>query len=386
MPPGAARHAGVAARLPASIRARPCGERRGTLPAFARGMRHARLARNPPPARSRRSARTRARRALDGAAPGRPALLQHLTCCGRRRMRPVRRGPARHRRVDLEDLSRRPAGPPPARVRRSCGVRDGLGAEAARRRRPVACYARTRRGDHARARRAARRTRRRATLRTGDAEALARAAAAVHDGGYLAPASSKPRAPSRMRRRSSAASASPDAFVAYVDERLRILAKSHPRVEGALRNRASGARRRDLHALPAAHSDTVTWSHSDFGAAQRAGRRRHDARSRLRARHRSIRTSTSRTSSRRSPTSSARGWIPLACGGWNAPSWRATAAGRSADVRALPLAPPGVQLRVRGPARRHGVAAGMAWTAWRCAAACVLVAEVLSRRARARAA
>lgn len=68
-----------------------------------------------------------------------------------------------------------------------------------------------------------------------------------------------------MRGKVPAHLGDPAGFLAYVDERLRLLAGSHPGIEPALRSRLLAHTAAVLHALPPSRFADVTWSHSDFG-------------------------------------------------------------------------------------------------------------------------
>lgn len=137
--------------------------------------------------------------------------------------------------------------------------------EAGRSARPVACWAAdgvlvTARVSGAPLGDAVRRT----TLRTGDADGLAQTAAACTAAGAWLRTFQR-RAPQSVREMRAARLDGPEAFVAYLDERLRILGEVHPRVESALRNRLLAHAAATLHALPPRVFQDVTWSHSDFG-------------------------------------------------------------------------------------------------------------------------
>jgi len=105
---------------------------------------------------------------------------------------------------------------------------------------------------------------RRATLRAAGPEDLAQSAAACTAAGAWLRAF-QTHAPPAMRQARPVHLHSPDAFVSYLDERLRILGDVHPRVEAALRNRLLAHAAVALHALPPKVFSEVTWSHSDFG-------------------------------------------------------------------------------------------------------------------------
>jgi len=105
---------------------------------------------------------------------------------------------------------------------------------------------------------------RRALRRGGDAATLAQAAAdCTAAGAWLRrfqSAAAGSTAGSRPPHLTDAA-----AFVAYVDERLRVLERAAPGIDAPLRNRLLAHVAAAAHALPPAVFASVTWSHSDFG-------------------------------------------------------------------------------------------------------------------------
>jgi Ser/Thr protein kinase RdoA (MazF antagonist) len=105
---------------------------------------------------------------------------------------------------------------------------------------------------------------RRAVRHGTDRNDLARAAAwCTTAGAWLR--SFQARAPRERRSGSSPQLHSPQAFLAYLDERLRILTEVHHGVETALHTRLLAHAAATLHAVPPRVFEQVTWSHSDFG-------------------------------------------------------------------------------------------------------------------------
>ncbi len=105
---------------------------------------------------------------------------------------------------------------------------------------------------------------RRAVVRTSGREELARTAAACTEAGeWLRNFQAK--GVVAMRGSHPQHLGSPDAFLAYLDDRLRVLRNSHPGIDGALRTRLLAYAAAALHLLPEQAFDAVTWSHSDFG-------------------------------------------------------------------------------------------------------------------------
>lgn len=105
---------------------------------------------------------------------------------------------------------------------------------------------------------------RRACRRTADRALVARAAALCTAAGEWL-STFQAHGAAAMQGRSPGVLGAPDTFLAYVDERLRLLAAVHPGIEPALRMRLLAHAAAVLHALPAGRLATVTWSHSDFG-------------------------------------------------------------------------------------------------------------------------
>jgi hypothetical protein len=105
---------------------------------------------------------------------------------------------------------------------------------------------------------------RRAVRRGGDAQALGHAAArCLAAGAWLRRFQAA--GATAMRGATPAHLPSADAFLAYLDERLRLLCGSHPGIDAALRNRLLAHAAAALQLVPQRAFATVTWSHSDFG-------------------------------------------------------------------------------------------------------------------------
>jgi aminoglycoside phosphotransferase (APT) family kinase protein len=105
---------------------------------------------------------------------------------------------------------------------------------------------------------------RRACRRTADGACLARAAALSAAAGEWLRAF-QARGFEAMRDHRPGALGEPRTFLAYVDERLALLAAARPGIGPALRQRLLAQAGSALQALAPGRLATVTWSHADFG-------------------------------------------------------------------------------------------------------------------------